>query len=251
MKLSTLVFAASISLVLCASGRADTVVISDSPTVVRNAELRELLRQDGTWTDENIARNPYLFLQDQIHKCDVLKETMEARKVTLTRLGKEAARKVEEADGAIARYTKFLEAAKAAYKAAEDADSWPAVVNGYELTEEQLDDRIADALERIELAKTDRTTNLAIGKKVEIRQGALKTKTRDLRSLRLKLVQQAEQVKMNAALAEVNDLSGTLGTIKDLILDIDEDPTELSLDDLTAEDPDSAKKKKVREFLDK
>ncbi len=125
------------------------------------------------------------------------------------------------------------------------------MVNGYELTEEQLDDKIADALERIELAKAERTANLAIAKKVEIRQGVLKTKTRDLRSLRLKLVQQAEQVKMNAALAEVGDLSTTLGTIKDLILDIDEDPTELSLDDLTAEDPDAAKKKKVREFLDK
>ncbi len=113
-----------------------------------------------------------------------------------------------------------------------------------------MSDRIADALERIELAKKDRTSNLAIAKKVEIRQGVLKTKARELRSLRLKLVQQAEQVKMNAALAEIGELSDVLGVIKDMMLDIDEDPTQLSLDDLTADDPDSKKKSAVRAFLD-
>lgn len=235
----------------CINLLADTVVISDSPTVVRNAELRELLKQDGTWTDENIASNPYLFLQDQIRKCDKLKATMESQKVSLTRLGKEAARKIDESNSAITRSQKFLEAAKAAYKTAEEADSWPAIINGFEFSQEKLEEKIDEALERIELAETERKTNIAIAKKIDIRQGVLKTKIRDLRSLRLKLVQQSEQVKMNAALTGIGDLSSTLGIIKDLVLDIDEDPTELSIDDLTAEDPDEAKKKKVREFLNK
>ena len=109
---------------------------------------------------------------------------------------------------------------------------------------------IADALERIELAKKDKETNEAVAKKVSIRQGVLKTKARELSSLRLKLVHQAEQVKVNAALAEIGDLSSVLGTLKDMTLEIDEDPGQLSLDDLTSGNPDAAKKSAVRAFLD-
>lgn len=230
--------------------QADTIIVSDSPSVVRNAEIREALWQDGTWTSENIQANPYLFIQDQIRNCDKLKALIEAQKITLTRMGKQAARTAEESKGMIARYTNFLAKAKSAWKKAESTDSWPAIVNGYELDEEELSDRIADALERIELAKKDLESNKAIEKKVSIRQGVLKKKARELSSLRLKLVQQAEQVKMNAALAEIGDLSSVLGVIKDMMLDIDEDPTKLSVDDLTADDPDAAKKSAVRAFLD-
>ena len=40
-----------------------------------------------------------------------------------------------------------------------------------------------------------------------------------------------------------------LGTIKDMMIEIDEDPTRLSIDDLTAEDPNAARNKKVNSFL--
>ena len=45
---------------------ADTVVlsVSDEPSVVRKAALREAIRQDTTWTSENIQRNLLLFLKD-------------------------------------------------------------------------------------------------------------------------------------------------------------------------------------------
>lgn len=45
---------------------ADTVVlsVSDEPSVVRKAALRVAIRQDTTWTSENIQRNPLLFLKD-------------------------------------------------------------------------------------------------------------------------------------------------------------------------------------------
>ena len=242
----TIVVCGAVSSLACF---ADTVIVSDSPTVVRNAEIREALKQDTTWTSENIQAHPYLFIQDQIARCDKLKAKIEAQKITLTRMGKQAARTVEESDGAIARYTKFLADAKAVYKEAEKNGKWPAVVNGFELDEEQLGDRIADALERIELAKKDKSANEAIGKKVKIRQGVLKTKARELQSTRLKLVQQGEQVKMNAELAKIGELTGVLGVIKDMMLEIDEDPTKLSLEDMTSEDPDAKKKKKVKAFL--
>ena len=104
-------------------------------------------------------------------------------------------------------------------------------------------------MERIELAKKEKMDNSAIAKKVAIRKGVLKTKKRELVSLRMKLVQQAEQVKMNAALAEIGNLKDVLGTIKDMMIEIDEDPTKLSVEDLTAEDPNAKRNKKARNFL--
>ena len=226
---------------------ADTLVISDSPTVVRNAEIREAIRQDSTWTSENIQKNPYLFLQDQIAACDRLKAKIEAQNITLVRMEKKSTRAAEEATSTQSRYEKFLKDAKAAYKAANG--KWPVSVNGYDLDEDELNDKIADAMERVELAKKEYKDNTAIAKKVSIRKGILKTKKRDIVNLRMKLVQQAEQVKMNAALAEIGDLKASLGVIQDMMIEIDEDPTKLSVEDLTAEDPNAKRNKKVNSFL--
>ena len=230
---------------------ADTVVISDEHTVVREAAIRESIRQDTTWTSENIQANPYLFLQDQIRNCDQLKNKIEAQNITLVRMGKESQRKIDDAESMINRYNRFLEAAKVAYKAAEESGKWPANVNGNDMDEEELGDRIADALERVELAEKEKVTNAAIIKKVNIRKGVLKSKKRELVTLRRNLAQQAEQVKMNAALAEMSSLNDALGIIKDMMLELEEDPVRLTIDDLTAEDPNAKRNSKIRAFLDK
>jgi len=233
--------------VLSCAGFADTIIVSDSPSVVRNAEIREAIRQDSTWTSENIQANPYLFLQDQIANCDKLRAKIDAQNITLVRMEKKAARATEEATSTQNRYGKFLTDAKAAYKAANG--SWPVSLNGYDLDEDEFNDKIADAMERVELAKKEYKDNTAIAKKVSIRKGVLKTKKRDLVNLRMKLVQQAEQVKMNAALAEIGDLKASLGAIQDMMIEIDEDPTKLSVEDMTAEDPNAKRNKKVNSFL--
>ena len=42
-----------------------------------------------------------------------------------------------------------------------------------------------------------------------------------------------------------------LGTISDMMVEIDEDPTKMSVDDLTAEDPDAAKKARIKAIREK
>jgi hypothetical protein len=244
MKKYTIAFAFICPLV----GLCDTAIILNStPTVVRNAELREAIRQDSTWTSENIAKNPYLFLQDQIANCDKLRAKIEAQNITLIRMGKHADRKVEEAVVMQTRYGKFLSEAKSAYKAANG--KWPVSVNGYELNEEEFNDRVADAIDRVELVKKELTDNKVISKKVSIRKDALKSKKRELALLRAKLVQQAAQVKMNSALAELGVMQETVGLIKDMMIEIDDDPTKLSIDDITTEDMNTIRTKKVNAFL--
>lgn len=229
-----------------------TVEIDDgTPSVVREAARREAERQDKTWTSENIQKNPYLFLCDCVAKCDQLKSKVEAQNITLVRMEKEATRKIDDATSLIARYTKFLALAKVAYKAAEENGKWPVDVGGSEMDEEELSDKIADALDRIELAEKEKKTNEGILKKVAIRKGVLKTKKRELVTRRREFSQQAEQVKMNAELAEISALQDIVGTMKDLMLDIEDDPSKLSLEDLTAEDPNAARNGKVKDFLNK
>lgn len=226
---------------------ADTLIVSGSPSVVRNAEIREAIRQDTMWTSENIQRNPYLFLQDQIRGCDRLKAKIESQNITLVRMEKQAARRVEEAESAETRYSKFLADAKSAWKSSEG--KFPISVNGYDLGEDEFNDRIADAMERVDLAKKERRDNAAIVRKVAIRKSVLKAKKRELVSLRMNLSQQAEQVKMNADLAEIGDLKAALGTIRDMMLEIEENPTRMSVEDLAAENPDAKRNGKVRSFL--
>lgn len=126
----------------------------EKPRIVREAERRERERQNTQWTPENIRANPALFLQDMIAASDALKNKIEAQDIAFIRLKKQAARKVSEADSAIARYTKFLNEAKKQYKAAkENGNAFPVNVNGFELSEEELSEKVADALERIELSK--------------------------------------------------------------------------------------------------
>ena len=216
---------------------ADTLIVRDSRSVLRHT----------AWTAENIQRNPYLFLRDQIAACDRLKAKIEAQNITLVRMEKKATRAAAEAEGMQTRYGKFLADAKAAYKAA--AGKWPVSVEGYELGEDELNDRIADALERVELAQKEQRDNLAIARKVAIRKGILKKRKRDLVALRMKMSQQAEQVKMNAALAEIGELKASLGVIRDLMLELDEDPTKLSVEDMTEEDPNVQRNKRVNNFL--
>ena len=221
----------------------------DTPRVVAKAARREAARQNNTWTSENIQKNPYLFVQDQIRNCDELQAKIEAQTITMVRLNKQSSRIAGESESAITRYTDFLGQAKTAYKAAELSGAWPVVINGYKLDEDQLAERIGDALEGVELARKRRDGAEVVARKTEQRKELLKAKKKELESLRNQLVQQGEEIKMNSQLAEIKELSNVLTVMKDMMLEID-DPAVASLEDLTAEDPKAARKRVIRAFLD-
>ena len=56
---------------------------------------------------------------------------------------------------------------------------------------------------------------------------------------------------MNAELAKIAELTNVLNVIQDMTLEIEEDPTKLSVEDLTSTDSDGEKKRKIRAFLAK
>lgn len=231
---------------------ADVIIhTSTTPNVVRKAQIREAIRQDETWTAENIQAHPDLFLADSINKCDELSKRIKVQEVAFLRLEKQSKRKCEDAESILKRYTNWLAAAKAEYKKFKAGEvQFPLIVNGIEIEELDFDDLIADALERIDLAKKSRTTNKKIVKKVEIRKKGLKTKSRELISLRRKLSAQLEELKTNQVLAEIGELTDVLNVIKDMSIDLAEDPTKLTIEDLTQGDPDESRQQSVKEFLE-
>ncbi len=226
--------------------------MAEGPIVVRSEQtwlVGTLNDVKTNWDGEAIRRDPYGFCKAQITQCNVLREKIEAQTITMIRLEKKAKRKVSEANGTITRYETFLAKAKESYKAASESGTWPVNINGFDLDEEELLDRIEDALERIDIAKQEITDNTAIARKVGIRLRTLKMRKREVESLRRKLQQQAEQVRMNAQLTEIEELQDALGLIADMMIDVDEDPTQLSVEDLTAEDPNAERNRRAKQFL--
>ena len=57
------------------------------PKTAWRQRTREALRQDSTWTSENIAKNPYLFLQEQIANCDRLSRSELNLAITFLKTG--------------------------------------------------------------------------------------------------------------------------------------------------------------------
>lgn len=226
---------------------ADTIISNDLSSVVRKSEVCEMICQTPTWTSEDIAKNPYLFLQDQIARCEKLHSKIEHQNVALIRMEKKASRALADARSMQNRYQMYLNDAKAAYKTANG--NWPVTVNGYELKEEEFYYKIADAIERVELAKKEYKDNSFIVEQALIRKRVLRGRKCDVVNLRMKLVQQAEQVKMNATLAEIGDLKDLLKTITVIMHEIDRVSTKMPIVDMEIEDPNVELKNKVNSFL--
>lgn len=217
-------------------------------TIRQTVEIQRRGDKETKWTSEAIQKDPYQFLLAQLGECDKLKAKIEANNITLTRMEKKAQRLIEESDFMIGRYSKFLTDAKEAYK--KNKGEYPVVVNGYSMNEDELEEKITEAMERVELAKKDKKDNMLIAKKVSIRKDVLKKKKRELSSLRLRLLQQSEQVKANAELADIEGCKENLAIIQDMMIEIDEDPTKLSIDDLMEEPAKAKRHSKVNSFLE-
>lgn len=231
--------------------QATTSEEDKQPKVIREAQRREDIRQDREWTPENIRKEPYLFVKDQISNCDVLKEKIETQKIAFAMLKNKADRQVSEAEAATIRYQKFLTSAKDAYKKASAAGtiSWPLRVNDFELSEVDFNNNVAEALERLKLEENKRNLNLKISKKIEGRQNYLKSKETEIVNLRHRLTMEAENIKMKQAVDEIDSLKDALDVISDMAVQLAGDPEKFTLEDLTTENPADARQQSVLDFL--
>ncbi len=217
------------------------------PAVVQKEEAKEFLRQQTTWTDENIRDNPYLFVRSQIEKCEGVQKSLAANRIALIRQEKSALRKAAEAEAPVARYKKFLTEARDAYQKANGV--FPVEVIGASFSQEELETRVAEAQELIGKAEAEAARQRTLAKKAQLQQVANMKNQERAKELHQALKLQARQVKEASASTKMDGFKDALSTMHDLMETVDAAPTVLTLDEVLTEDPKESRKQRARDFL--
>lgn len=225
---------------------------SSDPLVVRNAQKREKDRQNKEWTNENIQAHPDLWLSDAIACCDDNLKKIEVQKVAFLRLKKENERKVSDAELILKRYGDWLVVAKKEYKKMVSSNGdWPVNVNSYVLSQDEFNEAVSDALDRVKLATDQKSTSLKILKKIELREKEFSKAIKTVRSQRQNLSYQLEKIRMNQTLENINELSDIIRSVEDMSIELAGDPTKITVEDMTIQDPNVLRDSTVKDFLDR
>ena len=251
--IATLVSAAGLLIAVSGCEKVEDVLSGDdaekTPEVIKKAEKKEAARQDKTWTAENIQKEPYLYIQDQIVVCDKTKAQLEARKISISTIRNQCARRKTKAENSLKATKGFLAEAKAAYKAAAAAGTWPATLNGRRLSQAALEDVLVEAADRIKeedakiMAETANLTKL--DKNLSLCEDGIRAAAR----LRRRLESEAELVQTKKAVVGIEGISTTMNAIQDTLDAISSSPNVVTLDDVMSGAPDTARKARLAEIL--
>lgn len=120
-----------------------------TPDVVRKQREAEARRQNREWTQENQAKHPVEYCQAQLATLDRHAEALGvgAHKIAVA-IGTD---KRENGDDRVqvGKLEEFLAEAKAAYREAEAAGSWPARIGGFSLGKERAQEKIVEARRKV------------------------------------------------------------------------------------------------------
>lgn len=120
-----------------------------TPDVVRKQREAEARRQNRDWTAENQAKHPVEYCRAQLETVDrnaaELGAVAHKIAVELRTCKRENLDDAAQADG----LSRFLDSAKAAYRAAEAEGRWPVQVGGFSLAQERAQEKIVEAAGKI------------------------------------------------------------------------------------------------------
>lgn len=212
----------------------------ETPNVVAEQQRKERIRQNTKWTPENQAKFPVEYCQAMLEQVDKDAKQYEIIMHKCLTAKSAASRKISEDAAQLKTLETFLSNAKTAYRAADAENNWPAMVNGFALSKEKLQEKIVDASDKIKAInsrQTLQTSNLTkldrkVARVAEEQKKLMQTKEslqRTLDNLHLKDVIDSED-GISSSVAAINDALGALGNGED----------DISLDDLSTPDKASA-----------
>ena len=192
-----------------------------TPSVVKEQQRKERIRQDKTWTPENRAHHPIEYCQAQLEELARYSKELEARAHEKACAIAAVKREVGNNDANLNNFKKFLSEAKRKYKECETANKWPAIIGGYALSRETTQEKIIDAAEKIaeiELKTGSKRNQLvSLEKTLQITQAEQKriVKIREqiqntINDLKIKKVIDADD-GIVASLNAIEDSMGVLG----------------------------------------
>ncbi len=120
-----------------------------TPRIVKEQQRKERIRQNNTWTPENIAQHPVEFCQAKLEILQQHSRALEARiHETLCEIAA-LKRTIGDNEAMEKNLRKFIDDAKKTYKECEAANSWPAKLGGYTFSREKTQEKIIDAAQKL------------------------------------------------------------------------------------------------------
>lgn len=196
-----------------------------TPSVVKEQQRKERIRQDKTWTPENRAHHPIEYCQAQLEELARYSKELEARVHEKSCIIAAVKRELGNSDANLKNFKKFLAEAKVKYRECEASNKWPAMIGGYALSREATQEKIIDAAEKIaeiELKTGSKRNQLvALEKTLQVTQNEQKriVKIREqiqntINDLKVKKVIDADD-GIVASLNAIEDSMGVLGVNHD------------------------------------
>lgn len=192
-----------------------------TPSVVKEQQRKERIRQDKTWTPENRAHHPIEYCQAQLEELARYSKELEARVHEKACVIAAVKRELGNSDANLKNFKKFLAEAKVKYKECEASNIWPAMIGGYSLSRDALQEKIIDAVEKISEAEqksgSKRNLLVSLEKTLQITQNEQRriVKVREqiqntINDLKVKKVIDADD-GIVASLNAIEDSMGVLG----------------------------------------
>ena len=213
------------------------------PKIVVEQRRKERIRQNTKWTMENQAKHPIEYCQAQLEEVTKYGEEVEAvvHKLSVSRVTTE--RTIKECGTKEADLRRFLDEAKAAYRAAEAKNEWPVKIGGFSLTKERTQEKIVDAAARIPSlkARSGKLGNMLVS--LDKKQDAVRKEQRKLVLLKERIENTISDLKVKKVIEGEQGIADALNAINDSMQSLGVDYDDPSVEMLMA--PDKASEIKV------
>lgn len=189
------------------------------------------------WTPENIQKDPVNYLTWALGKTKSSVSQLKTSELSLTMKRNKTTQKSDALSAQIKDGGEKLSKAKKLYKSTE---TWPLQINGNDITQEQLKNKILEAHNSLEnkkkLAKSHTKTNSIIKRKLT----EVKNRILEAEQMKDKIATDLEIAKTNKAVAGITDIGSELNAIiatSDALSGASTD--DMSLDDLLGDGSNS------------
>lgn len=189
----------------------------DTPAVVKAEQKKERVRQDSTWTAENQRKHPLEYCRAMLSELDKKESALEVTLHEFLVADSAARRELAAAEADVKKFSSFLDKAKAAYRAADEAGAWPATFNGKSLSQDDFKSRIVDAGKKLATATAkvpqlkDKIATFAKKK------AAVAKEQEEIASLREKFQATVRDIELKKVDVANGELGTSLGALRDSV----------------------------------
>lgn len=218
------------------------------PDIVRRQRRAEKIRQNTKWTPENQAKYPLEYCQAQLTEITKYEEQLNVAKFKAEKMRATAEREAKEAEAAQGKFTRALDSMKTAYREAAAADKWPVTMNGFPLSKDKAQQMIVDADAKASEAQAKIAVCRQRATLVARRLTDIETERANLQTLRTKVQQTIAGLEAQRVNDGSKSIRDSLSAISDSIT-VFNTGTDVTVEDIVAEDPSSARQRRFDEIM--